>query len=108
MELLDELGEDITNARLRLRNDSASGAAMCSESDPAIITLVKGVSVANVNETLIAFFLAAACSHSQSSLTSSIHPRDCRADFLSLSLLTTIDISPHTELLAELLIASYL
>jgi hypothetical protein len=61
-----------------------------------------------VNETLIVFFLAAACSHSQSSLYPLIHCRECRDNFLSLSLPTIIDISTHTELLAELLIASYL
>jgi hypothetical protein len=55
--------------------------------------LVKGVSV--VNETLICvivFFLAAACSHSQSSLHPLTTRRDCCADFLSLSLLTIVDI----------------
>ena len=91
MELLDELGEDITNARLRLRNHS-SGYVLGKR--PGDHHLVKGVSV--VNETLICvivFFLAAACSHSQSSLHPLTTRRDCCADFLSLSLLTIVDIT---------------
>ena len=91
MELLDELGEDITNARLRLRNHS-SGYVLGKR--PGDHHLVKGVSV--VNETLIAFqgFFSPQLAHTPDHHT---HPliscRECRVDFLSSSPITTADIS---------------